>query len=81
MPSVKVEGKKITIKTDHGMSEKHYIVRHTVVTPAGEVLAEKTFAASDAEAVSVFELKGTYPLLYASSFCNKHDLWVAEFSL
>lgn len=81
LPIVKVEGKTVTITTDHDMSDKHYIVRHTIVTPEGEVLAEKTFASSDEEAISVFELSGDYPLLYASSFCNKHDLWVAEFSL
>ncbi len=79
-PSVKVEGTKVTVTTDHGMSEKHFIVRHTIVTPAGDVLAEKTFMPSD-EAVSVFEIEGKHPVLYASSFCNKHDLWVSEFSV
>lgn len=81
LPVVSVEGNKITITTDHGMSEKHYIVRHTLVTGDGEVLGEKTFHYSDEEATSVFEVEGKHPVLYATSFCNKHDMWVAELSL
>lgn len=88
MPNVKVEGNKITVTTTHGMSEEHYIVRHTVVSKCGEVLGEKTFHPSDAEAKSVFELQDTSSkyawntrTLYATSFCNKHDLWVTEFEV
>jgi len=86
MPNVKVEGKKVTVTTTHGMSNEHYIVRHTVVSGNGEVLGEKTFYPSDMQAKSVFELPDTSSkyawdttTLYATSFCNKHDLWVAEF--
>ncbi len=86
MPNVKVEGNKVTVTTTHGMSEEHYIVRHTIVSKCGKVLGEKTFHSSDEEARSVFELPDTSSKyawdttkLYATSFCNKHDLWVAEF--
>jgi superoxide reductase len=86
MPNVKVEGNKVTVTTTHGMSEEHYIVRHTIVSQCGKVLGEKTFHSSDAEARSVFELPDTSSKyawdttkLYATSFCNKHDLWIAEF--
>ncbi len=85
-PNVKVEGNKVTVTTTHGMSNEHYIVRHTVVAKNGEVLGEKTFSPSDAEARSVFELPDTSSkyawdttTLYATSFCNKHDLWVTKF--
>ena len=88
MPNVNVEGNKITITTTHGMSEEHYIVRHTLVSKCGKVLGEKTFSPSDAEAKSVFDLPDTSSKyawdttkLYATSFCNKHDLWVAEFEV
>jgi len=81
LPIVKVDGNKVTITTDHGMSEKHYIVRHTIVSGDGEVLGEKTFFPDDEEAVSVFEVEGEHTALYATSFCNKHDLWVEVFSL
>jgi superoxide reductase len=86
VPNVKAEGNKVTITTTHGMSEAHYIVRHTLVSKCGKVLGEKTFSPSDAEAKSVFDLPDTnskyawdITKLYATSFCNKHDLWVSEF--
>jgi len=86
VPNVNVEGNKVTVTTTHGMSEAHYIVRHTLVSKCGKVLGEKTFSPSDAEAKSVFDLPDTSSKfawdttkLYATSFCNKHDLWVAEF--
>jgi len=82
LPKVSIEGNKITITTDHGMSEKHYIVRHTLVSEDGKVLGAKTFSPSDEEAVSSFELpEGPISKLYATSFCNKHDLWVTEFTV
>ncbi len=80
LPVVKMEGNKVTVETMHGMTEKHYIVRHTLVSKSGEVLAEKTFSPNDEEAVSVFELPAGKTALYATSFCNKHDMWVAEIS-
>jgi superoxide reductase len=85
-PVVTVEGNKVTVTTNHGMAEAHYIVRHTVVSQCGEVIGEKTFASSDAEAKSEFELPeggSKYAWVsssfYATSFCNKHDLWVTPF--
>lgn len=86
LPKVKVEGNKVTVTTTHGMTDEHYIVRHTLVSRNGDVLGEKTFSPSDAEAKSVFELPNVNSkyvwdttTLYATSFCNKHDLWVTEF--
>ncbi len=81
LPIVYVDGKQVTIETKHVMSEKHYIVRHTIVSENGEVLGEKTFYPTDKNALSVFKLEGKHSLLYATSFCNKHDLWVAKFSV
>ena len=88
LPKVKVDGNKVTVTTTHGMSDEHYIVRHTVVTKCGEVLGEKTFKSSDSVAKSVFELSDTSSkfawdttTLYATSFCNKHDLWVTKFEV
>ena len=56
-PKVTVNGNKIKVETDHGMSSKHYIVRHTIVTLKGEVLAEKTFSPDD-EAISELFKRG-----------------------
>ncbi|NIM97345.1 MAG: desulfoferrodoxin [candidate division Zixibacteria bacterium] len=80
-PKVKVDGLKVTITTKHPMSEKHYIVRHTLVTAEGKVIGEKTFYPSDKEAVSTYQLEAYHsPKMYATSFCNLHDLWVTEFT-
>ncbi|MDM8569585.1 desulfoferrodoxin family protein [Thiotrichales bacterium HSG1] len=81
IPIITIDGKQVTIETKHGMSEKHYIVKHTVVSGNGEVLGEKIFYPTDKNAVSVFKLEEKHTVLYATSFCNKHDLWVAEFSI
>jgi len=80
-PRINVEGKKVKITTAHPMSEKHYIVRHTLVTADGKVIGEKTFYPSDKKAVSVFELPSDHSYkLYATSFCNLHDFWLTEFT-
>lgn len=81
-PRVKVEGRKVNLVTEHGMSEIHYIVRHTLVTPSGDVLGEKTFYPTDEKAVSSFEIPAGYKgKLIATSFCNKHDFWITEFHI
>jgi len=81
-PKVAVEGKNVTITTKHGMTEQHYIVRHTLVCEKGYVLGEKTFYPTNKKAVSTFTLPEKHgSVLYATSFCNKHDLWVTEFSV
>ncbi len=78
LPSIKIDGAKVTVETDHGMSAKHFIVRHTLVSKDGEVLGEKTFTPDD-EAISSYTLPAGYKgKLYATSFCNKHDFWLAE---
>lgn len=78
-PVVKIKDGKVTIITNHGMSDNHYIVRHTLVTQEGEIIGEKTFSPDDEEAVSHFDLPQKQTKLIATSFCNKHDLWITEF--
>jgi len=81
-PRVRVEGQKITIETVHPMSDKHYIVRHTLVTWNGEVVGAKTFYPADKKAESSFEVEaGHGSKFYATSFCNLHDFWVTPFTL
>ena len=82
LPKVSVKGNKVTVLTQHGMSESHYIVRHTLVNEEGKMIGSKTFSGSDEKAESTFELpKDCKGKLYATSFCNKHDFWVKEFSV
>ena len=79
LPSITVEGSKVTLSTKHGMAAKHYIVRHTLVLEDGTVVGAKVFSATDPKAVSSYELQAGYKgKIYGTSFCNLHDFWVNE---
>ncbi|WP_419780259.1 desulfoferrodoxin family protein [Maridesulfovibrio sp.] len=83
LPQVEVKNGKAIIRTLHPMTEKHYIVRHTLVDDKGNVVGAKTFSNTDEKAVSRFKLpagsKGRK--YFATSFCNKHDFWVSPVKL
>lgn len=80
-PKVSVADGKLTMKTKHSMNEEHYIVRHTLVSGAGEVLGATTFYPTD-RPESAYELPAGFAgKLYATSFCNKHDFWVVELAV
>jgi len=81
-PKVTVEGRNIKVVTPHPMTQKHFIVKHTLITPEGKVIGEKTFANTDPAAESSYELpEGFRGTLWATSFCNLHDLWLTEFTV
>lgn len=79
-PIITIEGNKVTVETKHGMSEAHYIVKHSLLDSNGNVLGEQIFFPRDAKAISTYVIDGNYKELYALSFCNIHDLWVTKFS-
>jgi superoxide reductase len=80
-PQVTVEGGKVAVVTRHGMSVSHFIVRHTVVLADGIDVGGKTFAAEE-KSESSFELPAGYRgKAYATSFCNKHNMWLTEFTV
>jgi superoxide reductase len=82
VPKVTVEGRKVKVVTPHRMTETHFIVKHTLVTPEGKFFGEKTFANTDPAAESSYELpEGFKGTLWATSFCNLHDLWLTEFTV
>lgn len=78
-PQVTVDGMAATVLTPHDMSDAHFIVRHCIVAADGTLVGAATFTPKDSP-LSTMTLpgKGTY---YATSFCNKHDLWVTEFTV
>lgn len=81
LPKISISGRQVSITTDHGMSETHYIVRHTLVDKNGNVIGSKTFYPTD-EPKSSFDIPEGYKgKLFATSFCNKHDFWVKEFDV
>lgn len=74
-------GRKVIIKTNHGMTEPHFIVRHTLVLADGTFVGGKVFTPKD-EPESSYELPAGYSgKIYATSFCNLHDLWMSEISV
>lgn len=81
VPKVTVSGGTVKIINTHPMTPNHFIVKHTLLTLDGKVLGEKVFTATDTPE-STFNLpagfKGT---LWATSFCDLHDLWLAEFAV
>jgi superoxide reductase len=81
-PKVTLEGGYLKVLTSHPMSEKHYIVKHTLMTPEGKILGEKTFANTDSAAESSYQRPENHNItLWATSFCNMHDFWLTEFFL
>lgn len=79
LPSITIEGNKVTLFTKHGMAAKHFIVRHTLVLEDGTVVGAKVFKGTDKEARSSYELPAGYKgKVFATSFCNLHDFWVNE---
>ena len=75
------DGMTLKLENKHGMTEQHYIVRHTVVSASGEVLGAKTFSWKD-KPVSTHEIKlaatGKEQHVFVTSYCSLHDLWVAH---
>ena len=81
-PKVTVEGRKVTIVTPHPMNEAHFIVKHTLLTADGKFLGEKTFTPTTPKAESSYELPADVKgAIWATSFCNLHDLWLTEFTV
>ena len=81
-PKVTTEARTVTIVTPHPMTEKHFIVKHMLLTPAGQIMGEKTFTYTDPAAESSYTLpEGFKGSLLATSFCNIHDLWLTEFQV
>jgi superoxide reductase len=81
-PKVTVEGRNVKVVTPHPMTQKHFIVKHTLLTPEGRFIREKTFENTDPAAESSYEVpEGFRGILWATSFCNLHDLWLTEFTI
>jgi len=77
-PEVKVEGAKVMIKTNHPVSDAHFIVRHTLVLEDGTVVGATTFTPKDTPESSYDLPAGYKGKIYATSFCNLHDFWLTE---
>ncbi len=77
-PQVTVAGEKVTLFTNHPMSEGHFIVRHTLVLEDGTFVGAMTFTADD-KPESTYDLPAGYKgRICATSFCNLHDFWLTD---
>jgi len=82
VPKATVADGAVKIVNTHPMTANHYIVKHTLLTPEGKVLGEKTFANTDTAAESSFPLPAGFKgKLLVTSFCNIHDLWLTELTV
>lgn len=80
-PKISVDGLQVTLRTVHGMTSEHYIVRHTLLDSQGAVIGATTFSPND-KAYSSYRLaKGYKGRITATSFCNKHDLWMSQIEI
>lgn len=78
LPKIELTGRKVKVSTKHSQSVDHYIVRHTLLLADGTVVGSTTFSSED-KPVSEYELPDGYKgRFFATSFCNRHDLWLAE---
>ena len=75
------DGLTLKLENKHGMTEQHYIVRHTVVGECGKVLGAKTFSWKD-QPQSTHEIKlaagEKLQHVFVLSYCSLHDLWLAH---
>ena len=46
-PKVTGEGRNVKVVTPHPMTQKHFIVKHTLVNAEGKFIGEKTFENTD----------------------------------
>jgi superoxide reductase len=81
LPKIEVQGSQVKVTTPHGSSEPHFIVRHTLLLADGTLVGAKAFTPKD-KPVSEYTLPPGYKgKVYATSFCNLHDLWLSEASV
>lgn len=77
-PEVTVDSGKVMVKTNHPISDAHFIVRHTLVLEDGTVVGAVTFTPKDTPESSYDLPAGYTGKIYATSFCNLHDFWLTE---
>lgn len=70
----------VKVTTPHEMKGyEHYIVKHVLLDKDQKFLGEHLFDPSkETVPVSSYTLKNYVGVVYALSFCNKHDLWLSS---
>lgn len=70
----------LKVTTPHEMKGyEHYIVKHVLLDKDHKFLGEHLFdPTKETTPVSSYTLKNYTGMVYALSFCNKHDLWLSS---
>ena len=82
LPSIEITKNKdeliIKVTTPHEMKGyEHYIVKHVLLDKNHKFLGEHLFdPTKENTPISSYTLKNYTGMVYALSFCNKHDLWL-----
>ncbi len=68
----------VKVSTKHGQNGyKHYIVKHQLLDGNYRFIAETMFDPDKDDADSEYKLPAGYKgMVYATSMCNKHDVWL-----
>lgn len=81
VPKASVSEGTVKVVNTHPVTPAHYIVKHTLLTPEGKVLGEATFAHTDTPESTHTLPAGFKGTIWVTSFCNLHDLWLAEVTI
>lgn len=78
LPAIEVSQGKARVTTGHEMKGyEHYIIKHQLFDKDFNLLGETMFDPNkDKAPISEYDLKGYTGPLYATSMCNKHDVWL-----
>lgn len=83
MPTAAVKEGSLVVETPHAMSAEHFISKHQIRSPKGELLGENSFdpLKTTGNPVSEFSLQilEDHPEVLVYSFCNLHGVWKADF--
>ena len=82
LPVIKRMGGKIQVTTRHPQEEyNHYIVKHTVLDANFQYVSEVMFDPTKGAPVSSHDIGKLRGIVYVTSMCNIHDVWLNALTL
>jgi superoxide reductase len=81
-PTFERSGAKIEITTGHPMDGfVHYIIKHVILDEHFAFVGETMFDPAKDAPISEHDIGSLKNVVYAVSFCNKHDAWLNALEL
>lgn len=82
LPVIERTGGKIEVTTRHPQGEyTHYIVKHTVLDANFQYISEVSFDPMKDKPVSSHDISKLRGVVYVTSMCNVHDVWLNALTL